>query len=51
MRLEIVANHLYEIEGAESPDEFIKVWNQIHPYKKFDPDQIVWVHFFIPIGE
>ncbi len=41
---DIAQNHYLE-EGAKSPEEFIEVWNSLHP-KGFDPDQIVDFHKF-----
>ena len=38
-------NHFAE-EGAESPEEFIAVWNDIHPRRKFRPNDIKWFHTF-----
>ena len=46
--LKFVSNYLYEIEGSDSPMEFISVWDDIHPVKQYDPDHLVWVHFFAP---
>ena len=36
---------LWKEEGDDSPEEFEEVWNSIHPKRKFDPSQIVHVHF------
>ena len=33
-------------EGADSKEEFIKVWKEIHPRKGFVPEQKVWFHRF-----
>ena len=41
-----VASHFYRFEGFETPDDFKRVWSEIHPMTGFDPDNIVWVHFF-----
>lgn len=27
--------------------EFISIWDEIHPIYKFDPEHMVWVHFFV----
>jgi len=40
----IALNHYYE-EGAESADEFISTWKNIHK-GKFDPKDQVWFHQF-----
>lgn len=45
-----IAYFLYYNEGCESPEEFIEIWDEIHPVKGFDPSQIVHVHFFLPLG-
>lgn len=47
--LKYVADFLYEDEGFESRDAFIRYWNMIHPGKKFDPNQKVWVHYFMKV--
>jgi hypothetical protein len=44
--LGFVAKFFYSMEGCLTPDEFVKVWNDIHPRKKFDPEQLVWLHVF-----
>lgn len=41
-----VADDLYEKEGCETPQDFIKVWESIHPRKGYDPCQKVYVHWF-----
>lgn len=44
--LMVVANNHYDEEGAESPQEFIEVWNQLHPRRKYRPMDIKWFHKF-----
>lgn len=46
LSLGFVAEHLYELEGADSSEGFIKVWEDIHPVIGFVPEQKVWVHVF-----
>lgn len=46
LTLKFVARYLYLLEGASSPSEFIKVWEDIHPVIGFVPTQKVWVHVF-----
>jgi hypothetical protein len=46
MPLGHVRDHLYAAEGADSPEEFVEVWNSIHPNKGFEEGQLVWVHWF-----
>lgn len=41
---DIAQNHYLE-EGAKSEEEFIEVWNSLHP-KGFDPEQVVYFHKF-----
>jgi len=50
MQLEEVVEHWYE-EGCRSKEEFVNVWNRIHPLKGYDPEQWVWVHFFEKVKE
>jgi len=42
--LGFVRDHLYAIEGADSPEEFERVWKGIHR-GHFDPTKVVCVHF------
>lgn len=42
--LSFVRDHLYQVEGAESPEEFEKVWKGIHK-GVFDEKRMVCVHF------
>jgi hypothetical protein len=44
--LGFVARTLFAYEGVDSPFEFIKLWKKIHPFKKWDPTQKVFVHYF-----
>lgn len=46
LSLGFVADCLYSLEGAWTPIEFIKVWEDIHPIIGFVPEQKVWVHVF-----
>lgn len=41
-----VRDFLWFLEGAKSPEEFEKIWIEIHPRKGFDGEQKVYVHFF-----
>lgn len=36
----------FEDEGFNTSEEFIKVWNEIHPRSGFIPEQNVWAHWF-----
>lgn len=42
--LRVVRDYLWVQEGAESPEEFEKVWRGIHR-GKFDPNKLVHTHF------
>ena len=44
--LEDVADNFFHLEGCESPEKFIEVWEGLHPIKKWVPKQIVWLHHF-----
>ena len=46
LRLGYIAEQKYAQEGAKSPEEFINVWNEIHPRKKYNPVQKVYYHEF-----
>ena len=48
LRLSFITYYLYDKEGAESPEEFIKVWNEIHPIKGYEEQQfdLFWYHRF-----
>jgi len=41
-----VSEDLYKSEGAKSSEEFINVWEDIHPRKGFRPFDKVWYHHF-----
>ncbi len=45
-RLEDVATLHYRAEGCESPKAFIDIWNQIHPWRGYEPELIVFYHSF-----
>ncbi len=45
--LKEIAEQHYQDEGAESPDEFIDVWNSIHTNIGFVPDQTVYYLEFV----
>lgn len=46
LRLGFVARELFKEEGTGSPVEFAALWAEIHPRKGWDPEQLVWTHFF-----
>jgi hypothetical protein len=41
-----VAERHFKEEGAESPQEFIEVWNDTHPRRKFRSQDIKYFHRF-----
>ena len=44
--LNSVATSYYSQEGFVSKQEFVNVWEQIHPIRGYDSEQIVWLHQF-----
>lgn len=46
MTLNTVAHAFYKEEGCKLPDDFITIWQKIHPRKGFVPEQWVFVHEF-----
>ena len=49
--LYFVAQKFHYREGFNNPQEFIDAWNKIHPRKGYDPEQLVWAHFFRRIDD
>ena len=49
--LEQVAKEYFAEEGFDSPTEFIKCWNEIHPNKGYVPSQRVFLHKFIKFDD
>ena len=41
-----VAFNCYKAEGCDSVDEFIEIWNKIHPRKTYHHDTDVFLHEF-----
>lgn len=37
---------LFRDEGFDNLDKFKSYWEKLHPRKGYDPDQLVWIHFF-----
>ncbi len=46
MRLGYVISDCFEQEGCKSVQQLVDIWNEIHPSKGVDPEQIVWAHCF-----
>lgn len=36
----------YHPEGFNKPEEFVEIWDRIHPNKGYCPEQEIWVHYF-----
>ena len=45
-----VVQESWKAEGCTSPEEFKGIWEQLHPRRGFDPEQVVWVHRFTMVG-
>lgn len=46
VKLGEVAGLYYREEGCATTRDFMNVWNQIHPKRGFDSEQVVWLHIF-----
>jgi len=44
--LGMIRDCLFEREGAVSPGHFVEIYRSVGRHRPFDPDKIVWVHFF-----
>lgn len=44
-----VAERYYRLEGFDSSDGFINIWNELHPKRGFIPTDKVYVHFFAKV--
>ena len=42
----LIANEFYDAEGFDTKEDFIKVWEQIHPKVGYQPERDYWVHLF-----
>ena len=49
-KLSIIPREYWREEGCSSPDEFISIWQGIHPRKGWDPEQFVFLHEFELLG-
>jgi len=47
--LHAVRDHHWEAEGVNSPTAFVKVWENIHPKKGFEPNAKKWLHRFVRV--
>lgn len=41
-----VAHQFYKQEGLDSPDDFIRVWNELHYGLKYNAEREAWLHTF-----
>lgn len=46
VKLGLIAEHFYKQEGCETPQDFIDVWNRIHPRRRYWAGESVWWHTF-----
>ncbi len=46
MDLDTIRTYYFEQEGFSSAQGFEDYWNLLHPRKRFQADQLVWVHWF-----
>lgn len=44
--LEDVAKNYYQQEGCATALEFVGIWNEIHPRRRFVPTDVKWLHQF-----
>jgi len=42
-----IANELFRTEGCTDPQEFIDIWEEIHPRKGWVDEQKVYYHYFV----
>lgn len=48
--LSLVAEN-YDLEGMDSKEEFIEIWEKIHPRRGYRPDDQRWIHAFELVGK
>lgn len=46
-----VAHILFEQEGFGSPRGFIDKWNALHPKRRYQDEDKVWVHYYRKLDE
>jgi hypothetical protein len=46
LTLDFVAHVCYRDEGTASPAEFIALWEELYPGRGFEPNLVVYTHFF-----
>jgi len=47
----LVANEFYDAEGFDTKEDFIKIWEKIHPKVGYQPERDYFVHLFKRVGE
>jgi len=47
-----VAENFFKTEGLSTTEDFVRVWDEIHPRKKYadNPERVIWLHIFKRIG-
>jgi len=46
-----VAEEWYGREGCAAPDEFRRVWREIHPQRGWEPEREVYLHLFEEVDD
>jgi hypothetical protein len=49
--LATVRDDYWRQEGLASPEDFERTWAALHPRRGFDPEQLVWLHRFVRVGD
>jgi len=44
-----VASCYHRAEGFEDLCGFVKIWRHLHPKNGWEPDKMVWVHWFVRV--
>lgn len=44
--LAVIRDGYWEEEGVSSPEDFVKIWNGIHPRRGFVGTDVRWLHTF-----
>ena len=42
----LIANEFYDAEGFDTREDFIKIWEKIHPIIGYQPEKEYWCHLF-----
>jgi len=46
VKLSEVCEKWFRQEGVDSPEDFKRIWAEIHPRRGYDPEQLVYTHIF-----